>query len=906
MKKKVLMVTEFSELPTGYSVYSKELLTRLNKEFEVAELAAYVSANDPKLNNVRWQVFPNKPLEGTAEYDSYKQSAIAEFGEFSFNSVVLQFKPDFVIDIRDFWMLSYEQSSPYRQFYNWCFTKNTPVLCAGGQYKNISDLRVGDSILDGDYKSTSVKNISVRQADSVIRLKTSGYGLDINTTKEHSFFVIKNQGRVWCNKLRRYYLNKEYYSNSKAIELEANFINKGDMLVFPPIEISIDNSIDYSDSMATLVGFFISEGTCDRYGHIRFSLHEEEKEYALEIKNALTKIYPLCKIEERFIKDKKSLIIGINNTEAVKNVWSKFYDSNGYKIMPDWVFNSPPSFISKVIKSMWSGDGCVVKNIHGYNGLEYFTNSKSLSLSLWQSLIRLGIVTNVIERSYNGHIGYRFFTYGENAYKLNQVVNKTNTKSKMNFVDVGKINKDRAWIDKNGYLIVKVTDKKEIFNQETVYDIEVESKNHTFLIPYKVHNCIMPTVDAKPQNMEWVETYESADAVFTYSEFGEKTLKSQGKFNNFRDVASPCASHSFFPIKNKTGLRNEFGLESAPYIVGTVMRNQRRKLYPDLFSAFRNFLNKSKREDVFLYCHTSYPDVGWDIPKLLIQNNLTHKVLFTYKCSKCGHVDCAFFSDVMKNCKKCGGFSSGICGINNPVNEKELAKIYNVFDIYVQYANSEGFGMPQLEAAQCGNVVCSVDYSAMHSVIRNINGYPIPYKHLETEVETGCLRAIPDERNFIDLLVELTSKTKEELKNIGLEIYRDTISRYNWDKTAEKWASYIRETPTLPIEQTWRSPINIKQPAPIKNLLMPLDQANFLVSEVLCKPELIGSFLWRRLLKELTYKSTVENLGGFYINEHHYKDALKMKSFTYTDAYNSMVQLREYYNIWEQHRANSL
>lgn len=537
MKKKVLMVTEFSELPTGYSVYSKELLTRLNKEFEVAELAAYVSANDPKLNNVRWQVFPNKPLESAPEYNSYKQSPIAEFGEFSFNSVVLQFKPDFVIDIRDFWMLSYEQSSPYRQFYNWA---------------------------------------------------------------------------------------------------------------------------------------------------------------------------------------------------------------------------------------------------------------------------------------------------------------------------------------------------------------------------------IMPTVDAKPQNMEWVETYESADAVFTYSEFGEKTLKSQGKFNNFRDVASPCASHSFFPIKNKTGLRNEFGLESAPYIVGTVMRNQRRKLYPDLFSAFRNFLNKSKREDVFLYCHTSYPDVGWDIPKLLIQNNLTHKVLFTYKCSKCGHVDCAFFSDVMKNCKKCGGFSSGICGINNPVNEKELAKIYNVFDIYVQYANSEGFGMPQLEAAQCGNVVCSVDYSAMHSVIRNINGYPILYKHLETEVETGCLRAIPNEQHFIDLLVELTSKTKEELKNIGLEIYRDTISRYNWDKTAEKWASYIRETPTLPIEQTWRSPINIKQPAPIKNLLMPLDQANFLVSEVLCKPELIGSFLWRRLLKELTYKSTVENLGGFYINEHHYKDALKMKSFTYTDAYNSMVQLREYYNIWEQHRANSL
>jgi glycosyltransferase involved in cell wall biosynthesis len=529
------MVTEFSELPTGYSVYSKELLSRLKDEFEVAELAAYVSPGDPKINNIPWQVFPNKPLEGTPEYSAYKSSAIAEFGEFTFNSVVLGYKPDFVIDIRDFWMLSYEYSSPYRSFYHWA---------------------------------------------------------------------------------------------------------------------------------------------------------------------------------------------------------------------------------------------------------------------------------------------------------------------------------------------------------------------------------IMPTVDARPQNMEWVEAYENADAVFTYSEFGRDTLKNQGSFNNFQDVASPCASNSFFPIKNKTELRNEFGLESAPYIVGTVMRNQRRKLYPDLFRDFRNYLSKYNREDVFLYCHTSYPDVGWDIPKLLIDNNLTHKVLFTYKCSKCGHVDCAFFSDVMKNCKKCGGFSSGICGINNPVNEKELAKIYNVFDIYVQYANSEGFGMPQLEAAQCGNVVCSVDYSAMSSVLDNIGGYAIPTKHLETEVETGCLRAIPDERNFIDLLVELTSKTKEELKNIGLEIYRNTISKYNWNKTAEKWATYIRNTPVIPYEKAWGSPIKILQPAPFnQNLTMPLDQTNFLISEVLRKPELIGSFLWRRLLKELTYKSTVENLSNFYINEHHYKDALKMKPFTYKDAYDSMVALRNFYNTWEQYRS---
>ena len=53
-KKKILFVTEASFHPTGYSVYTKEVLTRLNKyeEFEVAELAAFTGPESPELKNV--------------------------------------------------------------------------------------------------------------------------------------------------------------------------------------------------------------------------------------------------------------------------------------------------------------------------------------------------------------------------------------------------------------------------------------------------------------------------------------------------------------------------------------------------------------------------------------------------------------------------------------------------------------------------------------------------------------------------------------------------------------------------------------------------------------------------------------------------------------------------------------
>lgn len=534
------MVTEFSQLPTGYSVYSKEVLSRLNQveDFEIAELACYCSEDDPKIKNVPWTVFANKPKNNTPEFEAYKKSPTAEFGEFSFNSILLSYKPNFVFDIRDFWMVSFEQSSPFRNFYNLA---------------------------------------------------------------------------------------------------------------------------------------------------------------------------------------------------------------------------------------------------------------------------------------------------------------------------------------------------------------------------------LMPTVDAEPQNIEWIDTYSKADAIFTYSEFGIETLRKQGQFNNFVTVASPCASNNFYPIKDKARLRSAFGMDGAPYIIGTVMRNQRRKLYPDLFYSFRKFLDQSSREDVYLYCHTSFPDVGWDIPNLLIQNGLTNKVLFTYKCSKCSDITCSFFSDIVKYCNKCNNFTAGICGINNPLSETELAKVYNVFDIYVQYANSEGFGMPQLEAAQCGNVLCSIDYSAMSSVIKNINAIPIKVKEFVLEPETGCKRAVPDNEDFISILHNLTSKTKEELTKMGRDTYIKTLSCYNWDKTASRWIDYFKSCDIKEDSKTWKSPADIRKPKAIdESLKSPLDQANFLICEVLCKPELLGSFLWRRLLKELTYKATVENLSSYYINESHNKDALKMKAFSYQDAYKQIVSLREYYNTWESHRMNCL
>lgn len=416
---------------------------------------------------------------------------------------------------------------------------------------------------------------------------------------------------------------------------------------------------------------------------------------------------------------------------------------------------------------------------------------------------------------------------------------------------------------------------------------------------------IMPTVDAKPQNNQWIATYEEADAVFSYSEFGRDTLMAQSDNIKFVDIAPPAASDIFSPVGDKAVHKQKNGVHPESFIVGTVMRNQKRKLYPDLFKAFRAFLNQTNKDNVFLYAHTYYPDIGWSIPELLDEYSLANRVLFTYKCKSCGHISTDFFQDSLQYCKNCKKFKNQLVGINNKMSERDLVSIYNLFDIYVQYANSEGFGMPQLEAAYCGLPVISTYYSAMESVIDNIDGIGIKPLSFTKEAETGCMRAIPDNDAFVKILLDLTNKPIDEIRSIGSKIMNKAKSHYTWNSTASVWLNHINSVELKDLNSTWLSPPRILQP----NLNIPnningiLDKINFLFTDVLRKPEWIGNYFWRRVLRDCTYGYRTENVdGNFYFNESHIQSYNKYKPFSFDDAVKELLNFRKQINQWEEAR----
>ena len=418
---------------------------------------------------------------------------------------------------------------------------------------------------------------------------------------------------------------------------------------------------------------------------------------------------------------------------------------------------------------------------------------------------------------------------------------------------------------------------------------------------------IMPTVDARPQARQWISSYESADACLTYSDWAGEVLKKQsgGKIN-YLGSAPPSAHPAYMHIKDKRAHKKSMGLDPDFKIIGTVMRNQRRKLYPDLFEAFRKFLDKSENKNYYLYCHTSYPDLGWDIPELIQEHGLSSHVLFTYICPETKQPFPSLFNGAVAQSPFTGKWGSTLSNVKNGLSYEDLSKVINLFDLYTQYANCEGFGLPQVEAAACGVPVCGTDYSAMESVLRKLEGHPIKPAALYKELETGCLRAVPDNDAAAKFFLEFFSKSQEERDAIGKKTRENFEKYYQWDISGKQWEDYFDSVEIPPFDQGWGSPPKIHQPAPKPDVGDGINTnqiSKWLIQNVLGDSTKINTWFEARMTRDLLYRT-----AGMYCNESSAVfDGVNHRSeFTVDIAYDQMVAQCMRRNNWEETRVNRM
>jgi glycosyltransferase involved in cell wall biosynthesis len=385
---------------------------------------------------------------------------------------------------------------------------------------------------------------------------------------------------------------------------------------------------------------------------------------------------------------------------------------------------------------------------------------------------------------------------------------------------------------------------------------------------------IMPTVDAEPQQEEWINTYEHADMVLTYSDYGIHALKRQSpKMKIFPKPMRPGVDLETFKPMDRDELRDYFNLGKDIPIIGTVMRNQSRKLYPDLIDAFacmkKKYKGQKSVDDAVLMIHSAWPDnqFSYDYPRHVMRlqsydwlpyanKGIQSDVLQTYMCHACGEKFVGWAMTLYGRpregnmikvpCSHCGKTEATPPTTGTGYSREELAKLYNLMDLYVQCSICEGDGMPIQEAKACGVPALVVDYTAMREKGKfpdyshfekagiteenytcNKGGESIDVDRYYYEPETSCRSALPDIEDMADKMAAILMD-KERKANMSREARECVEENYDWEKLWKQWEFVLDNVKPKDRATTWDSPIEIPDQIKPESIPDNLDDDQFI------------------------------------------------------------------------------
>lgn len=395
----------------------------------------------------------------------------------------------------------------------------------------------------------------------------------------------------------------------------------------------------------------------------------------------------------------------------------------------------------------------------------------------------------------------------------------------------------------------------------------------------------MSTVDSAPQREEWLETFNNANYLLGYSDYGIHTLRKTSPFYELRFdppgkkglVKLPGKLH---PIPMRPGvdlktfrsrteeekglLKNKWGLKSDVPIFLIVQRNQARKRIAEALVSFAKMKLANPNNELIkksiLLIHSAWPDniTSTDFPREIERIHrgyhgipvhyprMAFEVCSTFIClnDACQDKFIAPSINLRKNpqgvihCPKCGQQSARTPNTGLGYTREDLSEIMGMSDLLVQVSIAEGCGMTVQESKACGLPVLATDYASLsekgkipnydhidkNNYTAHLGGESIKVYQLRYEAETGCHRAetcIEDTAHKMATLMSDVDKRKQ----MALDARKCAELNYDWDKIYKQWEFVLNSVKINNRKDTWDKParfINISSETP--DASMPDDQ----------------------------------------------------------------------------------
>lgn len=231
----------------------------------------------------------------------------------------------------------------------------------------------------------------------------------------------------------------------------------------------------------------------------------------------------------------------------------------------------------------------------------------------------------------------------------------------------------------------------------------------------------------------------------------------------------------FKPLSKEERLnyRRMFGISDEKFVIGTVARNQGRKMLDRTIKSFALYARKDPNAILFLHTDPDDQAQVFHLASLIHRYGLQNRILFS---------GMRFFK----------GF-----------DYSQMNAVYNVMDVFILTTSGEGFGIPIIEAMSAGVPVLATDYTTTRELVtRNKAGLVInlvgddPIENPDVhgnEILDGTITGSWNvERGICSVKdgaakLEYLKNNPQEREAMGLNGRAAVLREYDWKVTKKQW-----------------------------------------------------------------------------------------------------------------------
>lgn len=453
-------------------------------DLNTADAEPFIQASKDLLgeNNCGWMI-SWKPLQEASGFRLYCKAIGMNIGDYNEIAKDLdKYKEDPI------WSKVIEASKPFIGVVEGvsespCFVKGTKIKTSNG-YKNIENLNTSDLVLTHNNQYKQVIRTMNHEVDSVIELKNMG-SLPIKTTFNHPFYIRKHIGR-------KYFLENNKYKSIRKFTNpyweQASNLTKGDYIGMPVNFKSIIPqwaNLDLSDeNIWWIIGRYIGDGWLrlikkgKNHGqsyHTLICCNKNDNEQQ-EIEERISKCFNYTKTEEnttyRYDISLKSLY----------SYLEKFGKGAKEKHLIEDVYDLPVHLLKAFLEGYQSADGYSPKN---RNDIFYTSISYDLILGLQNCIHKCYKVPTTIICRKKENVKPSVLLDGRKIIAKNDI-----------YILSFRLNSNKynGFFEDN-YMWLPFRYKKEIIENNIVYNISVKDDESYTVNNIAVHNCSMVLYD---------------------------------------------------------------------------------------------------------------------------------------------------------------------------------------------------------------------------------------------------------------------------------------------------------------------------------------------------------------------------------------------------------------------------